>query len=93
MEVCVCVCVHKCLLIDNMQEFLTLAERQFIIKYELESLRALEVQRIPGVPAPLGHLKSRENVCKSLPYPFQPFNATDDVTNLLFTDFHRFFLL
>lgn len=51
---------------ENMEEFLTLAERQFIIKYELESLRALEVQRIPGVPAPLGHLKPRENVFERL---------------------------
>ncbi|XP_012688571.2 anoctamin-10 [Clupea harengus] len=51
---------------DNMQEFLTLAERQFIVKCELESLRALEVQRIPGVPAHLGHLKFRENVFQTM---------------------------
>ncbi|XP_062403269.1 anoctamin-10 isoform X2 [Sardina pilchardus] len=50
----------------NMQEFLTLAERQYIIKYELESLRALEVLRIPGAPSALGLLKPRENVFQRL---------------------------
>ncbi|RXN21927.1 anoctamin-10-like protein [Labeo rohita] len=48
--------------IDNMQQFLTLAERQYIVKHELDSMRALEDQRIPGVPAPKGKLKARESI-------------------------------
>ncbi|KAL2093683.1 hypothetical protein ACEWY4_010995 [Coilia grayii] len=51
---------------DNMEEFLTPVERQYIIKYELESLRAVVDQRIPGVSAPLGHLKARDNVFQRL---------------------------
>ncbi|XP_076125714.1 anoctamin-10 [Alosa pseudoharengus] len=51
---------------DNMQEFLTLAERQYIIKYQLESLKTLEILRIPGVPSSLGLLKSWENVFQRL---------------------------
>ncbi|XP_030643324.1 anoctamin-10 [Chanos chanos] len=52
--------------IDDMQQFLTLAERQYIVKYELESLRALEDQRIPGVPEPQCNLKARENIFQKL---------------------------
>lgn len=52
--------------IDNMQQFLTLAERQFIVKYELDSMRALEDQRIPGIPAPKGKLKARESILQRL---------------------------
>ncbi|XP_063052979.1 anoctamin-10 [Engraulis encrasicolus] len=50
----------------NTEEFLTPAERQYIVKYELETLRAVDDQRIPGVPAPLGHLKARDNVFQRL---------------------------
>ncbi|XP_050955026.1 anoctamin-10 [Labeo rohita] len=52
--------------IDNMQQFLTLAERQYIVKHELDSMRALEDQRIPGVPAPKGKLKARESILQKL---------------------------
>ncbi|XP_073687705.1 anoctamin-10 [Garra rufa] len=52
--------------IDNMQQFLTLAERQFIVKHELDSMRAREDQRIPGVQAPKGKLKSRESILQKL---------------------------
>lgn len=49
-----------------MQEFLTLAERQYIVKYELDFLRAQKGQKIPGVPESQGVLKARENICESL---------------------------
>ncbi|KAL1247372.1 hypothetical protein QQF64_022748 [Cirrhinus molitorella] len=52
--------------IDNMQQFLTLAERQYIVKHELDSMRAMEDQRIPGVPAPKGKLKARESILQKL---------------------------
>ncbi|XP_051975309.1 anoctamin-10-like [Xyrauchen texanus] len=52
--------------IDDMERFLTLAERQYIVKYELYSMRALEDQRIPGVPAPKGKLKAREGILPKL---------------------------
>ncbi|KAA0724532.1 Anoctamin-10 Transmembrane protein 16K [Triplophysa tibetana] len=52
--------------IEDMQRFLTLAERQFIIKHELDSMRALEDQRIPGIPAPKGKLKARERILQKL---------------------------
>ncbi|KAI7812133.1 hypothetical protein IRJ41_022410, partial [Triplophysa rosa] len=52
--------------IEDMQRFLTLAERQFIVKHELDSMRALEDQRIPGVPAPKGKLKARESILQKL---------------------------
>lgn len=52
--------------IDDMQRFLTLAERQFIVKHEMDSMRALENQRIPGVPAPKGKLKARESIIQKL---------------------------
>ncbi|XP_026057943.1 anoctamin-10-like [Carassius auratus] len=51
---------------DNMQQFLTLAERQYIVKHELDSMRAMEDQRIPGIPAPKGKLKSRESILQKL---------------------------
>lgn len=35
---------------DDNDDFLTMAERQFIIKYELENLRAREEKMIPGYP-------------------------------------------
>ncbi|XP_043084259.1 anoctamin-10 [Puntigrus tetrazona] len=52
--------------IDNMQQFLTLAERQFIVKHEMDSMRAKEDQRIPGIPAPKGKLKARESILQKL---------------------------
>ncbi|XP_051548088.1 anoctamin-10-like isoform X2 [Myxocyprinus asiaticus] len=52
--------------IDDMRHFLTLAERQYIVKYELDSMRALEDQRIPGIPALKGKLKAREGLLQKL---------------------------
>uniref|UniRef100_A0A8C1UH38 Anoctamin n=1 Tax=Cyprinus carpio TaxID=7962 RepID=A0A8C1UH38_CYPCA len=52
--------------IDDMQQFLTLAERQYIVKHELDSMRAREDQRIPGIPAPKGKLKARESILQKL---------------------------
>ncbi|XP_034033119.1 anoctamin-10 [Thalassophryne amazonica] len=50
---------------DNMEALLTLAERQFIVKYELEGLRAQKDLRIPGLPdeAMLHH---RDNIWQKL---------------------------
>lgn len=45
-----------------MQTFLTLAERQYIVQHELESMRAMKEQRIPGIPGDKGILKSRQNI-------------------------------
>lgn len=47
-----------------MQKFLTLAERQYVVKYELDSMRAMEDQRIPGIPTPKGKLKARVGICE-----------------------------
>jgi len=47
-----------------MKKFLTLAERQYIVKYELDSMRAMEDQRIPGIPTPKGKLKARVSICE-----------------------------
>ncbi|XP_041693166.1 anoctamin-10 isoform X2 [Coregonus clupeaformis] len=52
--------------VDDMQEFLTLAERQYIVKIELDSLQAQKKQRIPGVPEAPGVLKAWENICQKL---------------------------
>lgn len=51
---------------DNMQEFLTIAERQYIIKYELDSLRARKDLNIPGLPEDKGLLRARQNICQTL---------------------------
>ncbi|XP_048013946.1 anoctamin-10 [Megalobrama amblycephala] len=52
--------------IDDMQKFLTLAERQYIIKYQMDSMRAMEDQRIPGIPTAKGKLKARESILQKL---------------------------
>ncbi|XP_056307554.1 anoctamin-10 [Danio aesculapii] len=52
--------------IDDTQQFLTLAERQFIVKHEMDLMKALEEQRIPGIPAPKGKLKARESILQKL---------------------------
>jgi anoctamin-10 len=49
-----------------MQEFLTLAERQYIVKNELDSLQAQKKQRIPGITEAPGVLEAWENICESL---------------------------
>lgn len=48
---------------DNMEVFLTLAERQYIVKYELENLRAQRDLKIPGLPDSV-ILKSRDTICE-----------------------------
>ncbi|KAM9376985.1 anoctamin-10 isoform 2-T3 [Pholidichthys leucotaenia] len=50
---------------DNMETFLTLAERQYIVKYELDGLRAQRDLRIPGLPDTCT-LQSRDNICQKL---------------------------
>ncbi|XP_010882344.2 anoctamin-10 [Esox lucius] len=52
--------------VDDMQEFLTLAERQYIVKNELDSLQAQKKQRIPGVTEATGVLEAWGNVCQKL---------------------------
>lgn len=48
---------------DNMEVFLTLAERQYIVKYELDGLRAQRDLRIPGLPESR-MLQKRDNICE-----------------------------
>ncbi|KAF3854382.1 hypothetical protein F7725_022437 [Dissostichus mawsoni] len=48
---------------DNMEAFLTLAERQYIVKYELDGLRAQRDLRIPGLPDSCT-LQHRNNICE-----------------------------
>uniref|UniRef100_A0A3B4EGA6 Anoctamin n=1 Tax=Pygocentrus nattereri TaxID=42514 RepID=A0A3B4EGA6_PYGNA len=52
--------------VDDMQKFLTLAQRQYIVKYQLESMRAVRDQRIPGIAGDKGVLKSRQNIFQKL---------------------------
>ncbi|XP_041795392.1 anoctamin-10 [Chelmon rostratus] len=50
---------------DNMEAFLTLSERQYIVKYELDGLRAQRDLRIPGLPD--SHtLHHRDNIWQKL---------------------------
>ncbi|XP_063730476.1 anoctamin-10 [Eleginops maclovinus] len=50
---------------DNMEVFLTLAERQYIVKYELDGLRAQRDLRIPGLPDSCT-LQHRDNIWQKL---------------------------
>ncbi|XP_072519154.1 anoctamin-10 [Salminus brasiliensis] len=52
--------------IGDMQTFLTLAERQYIVKYALESMRAMKDLRIPGISGDKGVLKSRQSIFQKL---------------------------
>lgn len=52
--------------IDDMKKFLTLAERQYIVQQELESMRAVKDQRIPGIPGEKGVLRARQNTFQKL---------------------------
>lgn len=54
----VCVCVT-----DNMEVFLTLAERQYMVKYELDGMRAHRDLKIPGL-ADGYMLKTRDSICE-----------------------------
>ncbi|XP_071779847.2 anoctamin-10 [Centroberyx gerrardi] len=50
---------------DNMEVFLTLAERQYIVKYELDGVRAQRDLRIPGMSDSLT-LHNRDNIWQKL---------------------------
>ncbi|KAM6937091.1 anoctamin-10 [Xenentodon cancila] len=50
---------------DDMEAFLTLAERQYIVKYELDGLRAHKDLRIPGLPDSRA-LHNRDNIWQKL---------------------------
>lgn len=50
---------------DNMEDFLTLAERQYMVKYELDGLRAQRDLRIPGLPDRCT-LHKRDNIWQKL---------------------------
>ncbi|XP_015457875.3 anoctamin-10 [Astyanax mexicanus] len=52
--------------IDDMEKFLTLAERQYVVKCGLESMRATKDLRIPGVSGDKGVLKSRQSIFQKL---------------------------
>ncbi|XP_066505745.1 anoctamin-10 [Hoplias malabaricus] len=52
--------------VDDMQTFLSEAERQYIVKHQLESMRAVRDQRIPGIVGDKGVLKSRQNIFQKL---------------------------
>lgn len=56
--------VNLCFILDDNDDFLTMAERQFIIKHELESLRARDEKMIPGYPQ--AKLYPGKSLCKSL---------------------------
>ena len=49
---------------DNMLEFLTEAERQYVVKYELDSLNVEKDQHIPGLPLSKGLLQARGGISK-----------------------------
>ncbi|KAK0132582.1 Anoctamin-10 [Merluccius polli] len=49
---------------DNVQVFLTVSERQYIVKYELEGMRAQRDLKIPGLPEGL-RLQRRDNICET----------------------------
>ncbi|CAK6973240.1 anoctamin-10 [Scomber scombrus] len=50
---------------DNMEAFLTLAEREYIVKYELDGLRAQRDLRIPGLPDNYT-LQHRDNIWQKM---------------------------
>lgn len=50
---------------DNMEVFLTLAERQYIVKYELDGLRAQRDLRVPGL-SDSHTLQNRDNIWQKL---------------------------
>ncbi|XP_062246771.1 anoctamin-10 [Platichthys flesus] len=50
---------------DNMEVFLTLAERQYIVKYELDGLRAQKDLRVPGLSDSC-MLQNRNNIWQKL---------------------------
>ncbi|XP_048828277.1 anoctamin-10 isoform X2 [Brienomyrus brachyistius] len=52
--------------VDDMQVFLTLAERQYVVKYQLNFVRAKKDRTIPGVPESRGVLFARESLFRKL---------------------------
>lgn len=56
------VCLFMCVT-DNMEVFLTLAERQYIVKYVLDCLRAQRDLRIPGLSDSYT-LHHRDSICE-----------------------------
>ncbi|KAJ8333674.1 hypothetical protein SKAU_G00409930 [Synaphobranchus kaupii] len=52
--------------VDDMQTFLTAAERQYVVKYELDSLNVEKDQHIPGMPLSKGLLLARESIFQKL---------------------------
>ncbi|XP_026991433.1 anoctamin-10 [Tachysurus fulvidraco] len=52
--------------INDMKKFLTLAERQYIVQHQLESMRAVKDQRIPGIHGDKGILRCRQNIFQKL---------------------------
>lgn len=55
-------CLFMCVT-DNMEVFLTLAERQYIVKYELDGMRTQKDLRIPGLSDSYT-LRPRDNICE-----------------------------
>ncbi|XP_015223720.2 anoctamin-10 [Lepisosteus oculatus] len=51
---------------DDVEEFLTLAEKQYIVKYELNSVKAPQADSIPGVPVKKGTLRPRQTIFQKL---------------------------
>ncbi|XP_036067222.1 anoctamin-10-like, partial [Oryzias melastigma] len=66
---------------NDMEAFLTLAEREYIVKYELEGLRAQKDLRIPGLPDKYT-LQNRDNICESRQSSHAPESFTDKANNL-----------
>ncbi|KAJ8272221.1 hypothetical protein COCON_G00110800 [Conger conger] len=79
--------------VDNMQEFLTAAERQFVVKYELDSLNVEKDQHIPGMPLSKGLLQARESIIQKLQkfgvvlsvFPLHDQRSLDDLAKSWYT--------
>lgn len=56
--------MNFCFVLDDNDDFLSMAERQFIIKHELENLRARDEKMIPGYPQ--AKLYPGKSLCKLL---------------------------
>ncbi|KAK2838466.1 hypothetical protein Q7C36_013280 [Tachysurus vachellii] len=52
--------------INDMKKFLTLAERQYIVQHQLESMRAVKDQRIPEYMETKAILRCRQNIFQKL---------------------------
>ena len=56
--------MNFCFVLDDNDDFLSMAECQFIIKHELENLRARDEKMIPGYPQ--AKLYPGKSLCESL---------------------------